>query len=51
MTFGVIKVSFILFYKRIFVSPRFRLVCNIMIAVITGWAVALFIVSFSSHQI
>ena len=51
MTLGVIKVSFILLYRRIFVTSPFHLVCNIMIGVFTGWAVALVIVSFSSHQV
>ena len=46
---GVIKISFILFYKRIFVGPHFRIVCNVMIAAITGWTIAQFIVSSTAR--
>lgn len=45
---GVIKISFILFYKRLFAIPPFRIVCNVMIAVITGWTIAQFIVGSST---
>ena len=42
---GLIKISFVLFYKRLFVGPRFGVVCNVMMAAITSWTVAQFIVN------
>ena len=37
LIYGLIKVSVLLFYKRIFITPRFRMVANIMIIVVTVW--------------
>ena len=51
LTFGIVKVSVILFYKRIFNEPQFRLVANIMMVVVVGWTIAQFIVSPSVHQV
>ena len=45
LTFGVVKISAILFYKRLFTELRFRLAANIMMAVVVAWTVAQFIVS------
>ena len=45
LTFGIVKVSVVLFYKRIFNEAQFRLVANIMIVVVVGWTIAQFIVS------
>ena len=47
---GLIKISFVLFYKRLFVGPRFGVVCNIMMAAITAWTVAQFVVSSIAHS-
>ena len=51
LTFGIVKVSVILFYKRIFNEPQFRLVANIMMVIVVGWTIAQFIVSSSVHQV
>ena len=51
LTFGIVKVSVILFYKRIFNEPQFRLVANIMMVVVVGWTIAQFIVSSSVHHV
>lgn len=37
----------VLFYKRIFATPRFHLVANIFIVVVVGWVVSAFFVGFS----
>lgn len=44
-TQGATKVSATLFFKRLFVSPRFHLAANIMLAAVIGWTISLFIVS------
>ncbi|MCJ1387900.1 hypothetical protein MMC18_000743 [Xylographa bjoerkii] len=45
LSVSVVKISILLFYKRIFTTPRFHLVANVMIAIITCWFVAFFIVT------
>ena len=51
LTFGIVKVSAILFYKRIFTESQFRLVANIMMAVVVCWTIAQFIVSSPVHSV
>jgi hypothetical protein len=40
--YGFIKLSVLLFYRRIFVTPTFRLINNIIIVLISLWALAFF---------
>ena len=39
-----VKVSILLFYKRIFSLPAFKMVCNIMIAIVSLWGLSNLIV-------
>ena len=45
LTFGIVKISALLFYKRIFTEPRFNLAANIMMAAVVSWTIVQFIVS------
>ena len=36
----MIKASIVLFYRYIFVTPKFRLVANVTLAILTAWIVA-----------
>ena len=42
---ALIKISTLVFYKRIFILPRFLLACNITIGVTLGWFLAYIFVS------
>ncbi|KAI4274527.1 MAG: hypothetical protein L6R35_006333 [Caloplaca aegaea] len=44
LTFGIIKVSFVCFYKRVFPTPRLLLICNILIAGVICWTIPLFVI-------
>jgi len=39
------KISVLLFYRRIFITKRFTLVANILLAVVTMWGIASILVS------
>ncbi|MCJ1245732.1 hypothetical protein MMC30_002936 [Trapelia coarctata] len=34
---ALVKISILLFYKRIFVTPSFRLACDVMIGIVSAW--------------
>jgi len=38
--YGFIKVSILLFYKRIFVTPKFKMAANIMLGFVAAWFIA-----------
>lgn len=40
VTYSCIKISVLLFYRRIFATPTFRVVNNILIILIAAWGVA-----------
>ena len=40
VTYGITKISLILFYKRIFVKKWFRVTGNILMAIVGAWMVA-----------
>ena len=42
---AVVKISVVLFYKRIFISSGFRKAANAALVFIVSWMLALFIVS------
>ncbi|MCJ1232403.1 hypothetical protein MMC14_000355 [Varicellaria rhodocarpa] len=39
---GLVKISIILFYKQIFVTPKFKLAADILIGIIIAWIIAFF---------
>jgi len=39
---AAVKGSLLLFYKRIFIMPKFKMAVNVMLAVIGGWLIAFF---------
>lgn len=46
-TFGIIKISIILFYKRIFAVDWFLKLANIALAIVGSWTIATVLVSLS----
>ena len=42
---GIVKISVVLFYRRIFITKRFRLVANIIVGICVVWTIAMFLVS------
>lgn len=44
---ALIKVSTLVLFQRIFIIPKFRLACNIMIGLTAGWFLASVFVSIS----
>lgn len=42
--FGLIKISIILFYKKLFALPRFRMVANVALTVVSLWMILAFAV-------
>lgn len=43
LTSPLVKISIILFYRRIFITPRFIVAANIMIALCAAWGFSVFI--------
>ena len=39
---GFVKLSFLAFYRRIFITKRFRLVCDVTTGLVIAWLVSLF---------
>ncbi|KAK3214384.1 hypothetical protein GRF29_28g2918053, partial [Pseudopithomyces chartarum] len=42
---GLVKISVLLFYRRVFPVPNFKLATSVMISVIAGWTIAILVVS------
>ena len=49
MTISLIKVSTLVFYRRLFTMGRFRRACNLMLALAGGWFLAAILASFVVH--
>lgn len=47
LIYGIIKLSVLSFYCRIFTTKRFHLAANIMIGLVVAWMIAAFAVSSS----
>lgn len=43
LAYGFIKMSVLLFYRRVFNLPNFRLATNIMLGIMAAWTVAFFV--------
>ena len=48
VSLGAIKISFLLLYRNIFPGKSFRIITNILAAIIIAWAIAIFWVSIFS---
>ena len=44
---GLVKISVIYFYRRIFSTPKFKLLCNVYIAILILWTITMFIALLS----
>ena len=40
----LVKISIVLFYKRVFVNKGFRTTANVVIAIVIGWFISFFFV-------
>jgi hypothetical protein len=46
---AAVKISILLFYKRVFPIPSFRIACWVMISAVSIWCIVFEIVSLPSH--